>query len=241
MRDYETVADDTDVMKVERYSHVMHITSNVTGPLQPGRSRPSTPSERAPRPAPSQGAPKVRAMQIIDEVEPQERRPGVTPARSATIDFTGNLDTAIALRTLVMREGIAYIQAGSGIVADSQPAEEYQESLNKARALLRALNDAEVIAASMNQGGGKPRPYPCTARVMRFISYRVRAGLAPALAKICYVRTYGACPHLVHSFIQLRTMGLAPALATRSVRVYGTCSRPCPTGEIISLIDRQLR
>src|SRR5712692_892515 len=92
------------------------------------------------------GAPKIRAMQIISELEGTQR--GVYAGAVGYFSHSGNLDTAIALRTMVMRDGIAYIQAGGGIVADSQPAEEYQESLNKARALLRALDDAEVIAAS---------------------------------------------------------------------------------------------
>jgi anthranilate synthase component I len=130
----------SDVMMVERYSHVMHITSNVCGQLRDGLS----PMEalRAGLPAGTvSGAPKVRAMQIIDEVEPHKRGP--YGGAVGYIDFTGNMDTCIALRTLVIRDGIVDIQAGAGIVADSQPEMEYQETLNKARAMLKAIYIAE--------------------------------------------------------------------------------------------------
>ena len=133
----------TQFMEVERYSHVMHLVSNVTGQLRPD----ITPYDalRAGFPAGTvSGAPKIRAMEIISELEGTQR--GVYAGAVGYFSHSGNLDTAIALRTMVMRDGIAYIQAGGGIVADSQPAEEYQESLNKARALLRALDDAERIA-----------------------------------------------------------------------------------------------
>ena len=133
----------TQFMEVERYSHVMHLVSNVTGQLRPD----VTPYDalRAGFPAGTvSGAPKIRAMQIISELEGTQR--GVYAGAVGYFSHSGNLDTAIALRTMVMRDGIAYIQAGGGIVADSQPAEEYQESLNKARALLRALDDAENMA-----------------------------------------------------------------------------------------------
>ncbi len=142
----------TQLMEVERYSHVMHLVSNVTGQLRPE----ITPYDalRAGFPAGTvSGAPKIRAMQIISELEGTQR--GVYAGAVGYFSHSGNLDTAIALRTMVMRDGIAYIQAGGGIVADSQPDEEYQESLNKARALLRALNDAEVIASSGEPGRGQ--------------------------------------------------------------------------------------
>ncbi len=130
-----------DVMVVERYSHVMHITSNVTGQLQPGLS--AVEALRAGLPAGTvSGAPKVRAMQIIDEVEPHKRGP--YGGAVGYIDFTGNMDTCIALRTLVMTDGVIDVQAGAGIVADSVPASEYQETLNKARALLKAIHIAET-------------------------------------------------------------------------------------------------
>jgi anthranilate synthase component 1 len=130
----------SDVMKVERYSHVMHITSNVTGQLAPGRS--ALDALRAGLPAGTvSGAPKVRAMQIIDEIEPHRRGPYAGAV--GYLDFTGNMDTCIALRTLVMVGQTAYVQAGAGIVADSVPAEEYQETLNKAKGLLTAIEIAQ--------------------------------------------------------------------------------------------------
>jgi anthranilate synthase component I len=137
--DYQSVKL-TDLMKVERYSHVMHITSNVTGRL---RSDCTTfDALRAGLPAGTvSGAPKVRAMQIIDEVEPQKRGP--YGGAVGYIDFTGNMDTCIALRTLVLQGTKAYIQAGGGVVFDSDPAAEYEETVNKARGLLKAIQIAE--------------------------------------------------------------------------------------------------
>lgn len=130
----------SDVMKVERYSHVMHITSNVTGQLSPGKT--ALDALRAGLPAGTvSGAPKVRAMEIIDEIEPHRRGPYAGAV--GYLDFTGNMDTCIALRTLVMTGNKAYVQAGAGIVADSVPASEYEETLNKARGLLKAIEVAE--------------------------------------------------------------------------------------------------
>ena len=130
-----------DVMIVERYSHVMHITSNVTGQLRDGLS--AIEALRAGLPAGTvSGAPKVRAMEIIDEVESQKRGP--YGGAVGYVDFTGNMDTCIALRTLVMHNGIIYVQAGAGIVADSVPAMEYTETHSKARALLKAIHIAET-------------------------------------------------------------------------------------------------
>lgn len=130
----------SDVMVVERYSHVMHITSNVKGQLRPGMT--AVEALRAGLPAGTvSGAPKVRAMEIIDEVEPHKRGP--YGGAVGYIDFTGNMDTCIALRTLVMKDDVIYVQAGAGIVADSVPAMEYRETLNKARALLKAIHIAE--------------------------------------------------------------------------------------------------
>ena len=126
----------SDVMVIERYSHVMHITSHVTGQLDDGRD--AFDALRACLPAGTvSGAPKVRAMQIIDEVEPQRRGPYAGAV--GYFDYGGNMDTCIALRTLVVKDGVGYIQAGAGIVADSDPASEYQETLNKARGLLKAI------------------------------------------------------------------------------------------------------
>ncbi len=131
----------SDVMVVERYSHVMHITSNVSGQLREGLS--AIEALRAGLPAGTvSGAPKVRAMEIIDEIEPLKRGP--YGGAVGYIDFTGNMDTCIALRTLVMKDGVIYIQAGAGIVADSVPELEYDETLNKACAMLKAIHIAET-------------------------------------------------------------------------------------------------
>jgi anthranilate synthase component 1 len=126
----------SDVMVIERYSHVMHITSNVTGKLRDDCD--AFDALKACLPAGTvSGAPKVRAMQIIDELEPHRRGPYAGAV--GYIDYAGNMDTCIALRTLVVQGDKAYIQAGAGIVADSVPASEYQETLNKARGLLKAI------------------------------------------------------------------------------------------------------
>jgi anthranilate synthase component 1 len=130
----------SDVFVVERYSHVMHITSNVCGQLRPGMT--ALDALRAGLPAGTvSGAPKVRAMQIIDELEHHRRGPYAGAV--GYIDFTGNMDTCIALRTFVMQGATTYVQAGAGIVADSVPENEYQETLNKARGLLKAIEVAE--------------------------------------------------------------------------------------------------
>jgi anthranilate synthase component 1 len=130
----------SDVMTIERYSHVMHITSNVTGRLTPERD--AFDALRACLPAGTvSGAPKVRAMQIIDELEPHRRGPYAGAV--GYIDFHGNMDTCIALRTMVVQDNRAYVQVGAGIVADSVPAEEWQETLNKARGLLKAIEITE--------------------------------------------------------------------------------------------------
>jgi len=131
----------SDVMVVERYSHVMHITSNVCGQLEEGKT--ALEALRASLPAGTvSGAPKVRAMQIIDELEPHRRGPYAGAV--GYVDFTGNMDTCIALRTLVMQGRTVYIQAGAGIVADSVPASEYEETLSKAKGLLKAIEVAET-------------------------------------------------------------------------------------------------
>jgi anthranilate synthase component 1 len=130
----------SDVMVIERYSHVMHITSNVTGMLDQGRD--AFDALRACLPAGTvSGAPKVRAMQIIDELEPHRRGPYAGAV--GYIDYSGNMDTCIALRTIVIQGKRAYVQAGAGIVADSDPEQEYQETLNKARGLLKAIQVTE--------------------------------------------------------------------------------------------------
>jgi anthranilate synthase component 1 len=131
----------SDVMVIERYSHVMHITSNVTGQLTKDRDAFDALAACLPAGTVS-GAPKVRAMEIIDEVEPHRRGPYAGAV--GYIDFAGNMDTCIALRTLVVQDGTAYVQAGAGIVADSVPAQEYEETLNKARGLLKAIEITQM-------------------------------------------------------------------------------------------------
>ena len=129
-----------DVMTVERYSHVMHITSNVTGELADGMTAMDALRVSLPVGTVS-GAPKVRAMQIIDELEPTRRGP--YGGAVGYLDFAGNMDTCIALRTIVWKNGVYDVQAGAGIVADSVPASEYEETMNKARAMLKAVEIAE--------------------------------------------------------------------------------------------------
>lgn len=130
----------TDLMVIERYSHVMHIVSNVRGKLKEGVDRIDALFSCFPAGTLS-GAPKIRAMEIIDELEPSRR--GIYGGAVGYFDFAGNLDTCITIRTMLVKDGIAYIQAGGGIVADSVPAAEYEETVNKARALMRAIELAE--------------------------------------------------------------------------------------------------
>jgi anthranilate synthase component 1 len=131
----------SDVLTIERYSHVMHLCSTVTGRLQ--ESKTAFDALRACLPAGTlSGAPKVRAMEIIDELEPHRRGP--YGGAVGYIDFSGNMDTCIALRTLVLKGQTAYLQAGAGIVADSVPVTEREETLNKAMGLLRAVEIAET-------------------------------------------------------------------------------------------------
>src|SRR5206468_7821659 len=126
----------SDVMTVERYSHVMHLSSTVTGVLKPGKS--AFDALRACLPAGTlSGAPKIRAMEIIDELEPHRRGP--YGGAVGYVDFSGNMDTCIALRTIVMKGSTVYLQAGAGIVYDSVPEKEHEETMNKAMGLLRAL------------------------------------------------------------------------------------------------------
>jgi anthranilate synthase component 1 len=130
-----------DLLIVERYSHVMHISSTVTGQLKEDKT--SFDALRSCLPAGTlSGAPKVRAMQIIDELEPHRRGP--YGGAVGYIDFTGNMDTCIALRTMVIQGDNAYVQAGAGLVADSDPETEFQETMNKAMGLLRALEIAQT-------------------------------------------------------------------------------------------------
>ncbi|MFZ1492659.1 MAG: anthranilate synthase component I [Candidatus Competibacter denitrificans] len=137
----------TEKMVVERYSHVMHIVSNVTGRLRPGLT--AIDALRATFPAGTvSGAPKIRAMEIIDELEPVKR--GIYAGAVGYLSWSGNMDTAIAIRTAVLKDGMLHIQAGGGVVADSVPQNEWEETMNKGRALFRA-------AALAEQGLDEPR------------------------------------------------------------------------------------
>jgi len=139
----------TKLMEIERYSHVMHIVSNVSGRLAPGK----TPFDafRAVFPAGTvSGAPKVRAMEIIAELEPSKR--GIYAGAVGYASFAGSLDTCIAIRTMLVKDGVAYLQAGGGIVYDSVPETEYMETVNKMRALMRAIDQAEIAAAEVKSG-----------------------------------------------------------------------------------------
>jgi anthranilate synthase component 1 len=136
---YGTVKVD-ELMVIEKYSHVMHIVSNVTGKLRSDKD--SFDVLRACLPAGTvSGAPKIRAMEIINELEPSQR--GVYAGAVGYFSFSGNSDTAIAIRTILIKNGMAYIQAGGGVVADSIPSSEYQETLNKAMACMKAIQLAE--------------------------------------------------------------------------------------------------
>jgi anthranilate synthase component 1 len=130
----------TDKMIIERYSHVMHIVSNVTGKLKQDMS--AIDVLRATFPAGTvSGAPKIRAMEIIDELEPVKR--GVYSGAVGYLSWNGNMDTAIAIRTAVIKDKTLHIQAGAGIVADSLPRNEWDETMNKGRAIFRAVSMAE--------------------------------------------------------------------------------------------------
>ena len=141
----------TDKMVIERYSHVMHIVSNVEATLKPGLD--AIDVLRATFPAGTvSGAPKVRAMEIIDELEPSKR--GIYAGAVGYLGFNGDMDLAIALRTAVVKDTTLYVQAGAGIVADSIPASEWTETQNKARAVLRA---AEMVLAGLDNPSDQER------------------------------------------------------------------------------------
>jgi len=130
----------TEKMIVERYSHVMHIVSNVAGTLLPGKNAFDVLAATFPAGTVS-GAPKIRAMEIIDELEPVKR--GIYAGAVGYLSWSGNLDTAIAIRTAVIKDGTLHIQAGAGIVYDSVPENEWEETLNKGRAIFQAVSMAE--------------------------------------------------------------------------------------------------
>jgi anthranilate synthase component 1 len=141
----------TDQMAVEHYSHVMHIVSNVVGRLRPDLS--AIDVLRATFPAGTlSGAPKIRALEIIDEVEPVRR--GIYSGAVGYIAWSGDMDTAIAIRTAVIKDGYLHVQAGGGIVHDSQPQAEWEETMNKARGMIRAVGLAE---RGLDAADGIPR------------------------------------------------------------------------------------
>jgi anthranilate synthase component 1 len=136
----------TDLMDVERYSHVMHLVTHVQGKLRSDLT--AFDALQACFPAGTvSGAPKIRAMEIIAELEPEKRGPYAGAV--GYFSFSGNMDMAIAIRTMIVKEGVAYVQTGCGIVYDSIPAVEYQETLNKAQALLKAMSQAERSSRTM--------------------------------------------------------------------------------------------
>jgi anthranilate synthase component 1 len=134
----------TQLMDIEHYSHVMHIVSNITGKLRADLSPYDALRSCFPAGTVS-GAPKIRAMEIIAELELDKRGPYAGAV--GYFCFSGNMDTAIAIRTMVINKGVAHIQAGGGIVADSVPATEYEETVHKATALLRAIEEAEQFSS----------------------------------------------------------------------------------------------
>ncbi len=130
----------TELMGVERYSHVMHIVSNIQGLLAPGKN--AFDVFRAAFPAGTvSGSPKIRAMEIIEELEPVRRGPYAGAV--GYFGFSGNMDTCITIRSIRIKDGKAYLQVGAGIVADSEPEKEFEETLNKAQAIFRAIRQAE--------------------------------------------------------------------------------------------------
>lgn len=129
----------TDKMTIEKYSHVMHIVSNVVGELRADLNALDVLKATFPAGTLS-GAPKIRALEIIEELEPEQR--GIYSGAIGYLGWHGNMDTAIAIRTAIIRDGMVYVQAGAGIVADSKPENEWQETLNKAKAILAAVEMA---------------------------------------------------------------------------------------------------
>jgi len=137
--EYGSVRVD-DLMIIERYSHVMHIVSNVVGKLRHGLDAYDVFAAAFPAGTVT-GAPKIRAMQIIEELEPVRRGPYAGAV--GYFSFNGNLDACITIRTIVMKGSDAFVQAGAGIVADSIPENEFKETINKASAMIRAIELAE--------------------------------------------------------------------------------------------------
>ncbi len=137
------------MMEVEKYSHVMHIVSHVVGELADDKT--AFDAFRSVFPAGTvSGAPKIRAMELIAEMEPSKR--GIYAGAVGYASFAGSLDTCIAIRTMLVKDGVAYVQAGGGIVFDSEPYAEYVETVNKMAALMRAIDQAELAAAESKTG-----------------------------------------------------------------------------------------
>lgn len=144
-------------MKVEKYSHVMHIVSNVTGKLKRGYDY--FDAIRSCLPAGTlSGAPKIRAMEIIAELERESR--GAYAGAIGYLDFSGNLDSCITIRTIIFKHGKAYVQAGAGIVADSVPEAEFLETVNKAKAMLKAIHVAEHAVNAAHDDAQNPNGEP---------------------------------------------------------------------------------
>jgi anthranilate synthase component 1 len=131
----------TELLQVEKYSHVMHLVSHVVGELAEGKDCYDVMRATFPQGTVS-GAPKIRAMEIIEELEPTKRGPYAGAV--GYFSYSGNMDTCIALRTMTVKGNTAFVQAGGGVVADSVPELEYEETLNKARALMRAIELARA-------------------------------------------------------------------------------------------------
>ena len=174
-----------DVMVVERYSHVMHISSTVTGQLAEGNDAFDALMASLPAGTVS-GAPKVRAMEIIDELEPHRRGPYAGAV--GYIDYSGNMDTCIALRTMVIKDDTAFVQAGAGIVADSDPGMEYEETMNKAKGLLRAIQARAHARRTVGCQPAHVRTVGCQPAHVRTV------GCQPAPYSLSSIRvlTYGA-------------------------------------------------
>lgn len=133
-------------MTIERYSHVMHIVSDVIGELKEGESSVSALKNCFPAGTVS-GAPKIRAMEIIDELEPTKRGPYAGAV--GYFDFSGNMDTCIAIRTMIATQNNVFVQAGAGIVADSNAENEFNETVNKAGALIEAMSLALTMTTDL--------------------------------------------------------------------------------------------
>jgi anthranilate synthase component 1 len=153
-----------EFFRVERYSHVMHIVSTVTGELREDRTAFDAVTACFPAGTLS-GAPKPRAMELIEELEPTRR--GLYGGVVGYLDFAGDADTAIAIRTALIRDGVAYVQAGGGIVADSDPVAEDEETLNKARAVLSAIATAGTMAAPAASDAPAPAASDAAAPAVR--------------------------------------------------------------------------